>query len=81
MSYGFHMRTQADGEAIRRLREEKGLTFDGLALLSGVSKAHVWRLENETRLGSATTRKKLADALGVAVADISKPVPRQRQAV
>lgn len=74
LAYSFHMRTQADGEAIRRLREEKGLTLLDLSRISGISHAHLCRLENEDRLGSTTMRTRLAQALGVGISEISRPV-------
>lgn len=70
------MRTQANGEAIRRLREEQGLTLTQLARQAKVSLAHLSRMENGDRQGSHTIRRKVAEALGAAITDISIPVPR-----
>lgn len=71
------MRTQADGEVIRRLRDSRGLTLSALAKLADISPAHVCRMESGHRHGSFAMRRKLADALGVDIADISKAVPRK----
>ncbi|MET0419573.1 MAG: helix-turn-helix transcriptional regulator [Actinoplanes sp.] len=70
------MRTQSDGETIRRLREERGLTLKELAGLAQISEAHMCRLENEERHGTRDVRLKVATALGTDLATISKPVPR-----
>ncbi len=70
------MRTQSDGEQIRRLREEKGYTLKELATLAQISEAHMCRLENEARHGTRDVRLRVATALGASLSDISKPVPR-----
>lgn len=36
------------GEKIKKLRKDKGLTLDKLAVLSDSSKSYVWELENKT---------------------------------
>ncbi len=54
------------GEAIRRLRKEKGLTLDELAKLTGSSKSWLWELETkEAPRPSAEKVSRLAVALGV----------------
>lgn len=70
------MRTQSDGETIRRLREEKGLSLKELAELANISHAHMCRMENESRHGTREVRVRVAQALDTTVANISKPVPR-----
>ncbi|TYO95157.1 repressor LexA [Desulfallas thermosapovorans DSM 6562] len=53
------------GETLRELRESKGFTVNQLAIKSGVSAAHISRLENERRsVPKPKTIKKLAKALG-----------------
>lgn len=69
------MRTQADGEAIRRLREEQGLNITELARLAEVSPAHLSRMENGDRHGRLPIRQRIAEVLGTTVTAISKPVP------
>ncbi len=73
------MRTQTNGETIRRLRDERGLTLKELATLADISEAHMCRLENESRHGRRDVRMRVAAALGVTLADISKPVPHVPQ--
>lgn len=70
------MRTQANGEAIRQLREERGLTITDLSRLSKVSVTHLSRMENGDRHGTHAIRTKVAQALGTTTAAISIPVPR-----
>ena len=74
------MRTQTDGETIRRLREERGFTLAELAEIAKISESHMCRLENEERHGTRDVRFRVATALGTTLADISKPVPRTKAA-
>ncbi len=53
------------GARLRHLRLERGLTLDGLAALSGVSKAHLSRLEAGDRQASIGVLLRLAGAFGV----------------
>jgi transcriptional regulator with XRE-family HTH domain len=69
------MRTRTDGEAIRQLREEQGLSNLALAERAGISPTYMSRLENEVRQGSHEARSRIAAALGVPLSQISKPVP------
>lgn len=53
------------GELLRQLREKRNYSVNQLALKSGVSSAHISRLENEKRsVPKPTTIKKLANVLG-----------------
>lgn len=69
------MPTKPLGAVIRRLREEKGLTSTQLAHAAGLDPAHAWKIEHETIAGSPASRKRIADVLGVPVADICTYVP------
>jgi transcriptional regulator with XRE-family HTH domain len=71
------MPTKADGEAIRRLREDKGLTCSQLAKTLGYNDAFIWKIENGVQGGSPDSRRKIADFFGVSVADISRVVDRK----
>jgi transcriptional regulator with XRE-family HTH domain len=55
------------GERLRSAREEAGLTMDQTAELSGLSKAHLSRLESAERQPSIAALLALADALGTPV--------------
>lgn len=53
------------GDLLRELREKRGFTVNQLALKSGVSAAHISRLENERRsVPKPKTINKLANVLG-----------------
>lgn len=66
------MRTKLDGDAVRRLREEQGLSTRQLALAIDKDPSYVWRLEEGRRpYGSPKTRLDIAKALGVDLAQIT----------
>jgi transcriptional regulator with XRE-family HTH domain len=67
----------AVGRRVRQLREEAGLTLEGLAFESdaprgkkGFSKGHLSSLEKGLVMPTVATLKVLADRLGVLVADL-----------
>jgi len=58
-------------DRIKTLRMKKGLSLQELADAAGVSKAHIWDLEqNRSKNPSLELLTKLADRLGVAVKDL-----------
>jgi hypothetical protein len=59
------------GVRIRRLREERGLTQRALAQAMGISPSYVNQLESNQRPVTASVLLKLADALGVDLAEFS----------
>lgn len=62
---------RVDGERLRALRLERGLTQEELEALSGVTQGHLTKLERGLRpWASAITLAKLAAALGVEIADL-----------
>jgi transcriptional regulator with XRE-family HTH domain len=60
------------GTRLRKYREERGLTLSGLAAESGLSKGYISSLENnhEARRPSGDVMYRLAQALGVTMADL-----------
>jgi len=57
-------------ERLQRLRQQKGLTFQGLADLAQVSPSQIWNIESGLRQGdrlSLAVAKRLAIALGVSL--------------
>jgi transcriptional regulator with XRE-family HTH domain len=58
------------GERLRAARENAGLTLDQTAELSGLSKAHLSRLESAERQPSIAALLTLADALGTPVSTL-----------
>lgn len=53
------------GGNIQKLRKQKGITQDQLAEMSGLNRAHVYRLETGRQSMTLRTLKIIADALGV----------------
>lgn len=59
------------GYRIREIREARGLSQSELAEKSGITRATIWRLETGEKEETTTkTLLKIADALGVTVADL-----------
>jgi len=55
------------GDCLRSVREQRGLTLDETAELSGISKSHLSRLESSERQPSVASLLALAAAFGVTV--------------
>lgn len=71
-SYYLIMESEAEfekslGEQARRLRMDRGLTLDGLAELSGVSRAMISRIERGEASPTAALLARLCSALGVSL--------------
>jgi transcriptional regulator with XRE-family HTH domain len=64
---------QTDATALRRLRERRGHTITSLAGACGLSKQRLSQLETDPdqRGIRPTTAKRIADALGVTIDDIT----------
>lgn len=60
----------AIGERLRSAREARGLTLDQLSALSGLSKAHLSRLESGDRHPSIAVLVDLASALGSRISSL-----------
>ena len=59
------------GEAIKAIREAKRLSLRDLAEVTGVSAAHLCRIENGDRTPTDTQARQIAKALGVPLAAIA----------
>ena len=57
------------GIAIRRRREEQGLSQQRLALMMGSSKSHIWRIETGRVSVGIDDLIRIADALDARVGD------------
>lgn len=55
---------------LAKLREEKGLTQEELAVASGVSRAHISKIENGKYTGSIKVLSRIAKKLDVKIEDI-----------
>ncbi|NLP62095.1 helix-turn-helix domain-containing protein [Paraburkholderia sacchari] len=58
------------GAAIRRLREAKELSQEALALMAEVDRSYVGRVERGTNNAATLTLKRLANALGMTLAEL-----------
>ena len=75
------MRIKSRGDVIRRLREEQGMTSAQLAAKAGIDPGFLSRIENQRGAGSIQTRTKLAEILGVTLADITDFAPAEPERV
>ncbi len=71
------MPTKSNGPAIRRLREQEGITRTQLARRAGIHLSVMSRIESGEKNGSPATRLALAHALGVNLDAITHDVPRR----
>ncbi len=55
---------------IQRLRTQRGLTQEGLALICNLDRTYIGRLERMERSPSLGTLKKLADGLGMSLSEL-----------
>jgi len=60
------------GEAIKQLREKKGMTQEAVALIAGVHPTWVSRIESGTLNPSWGMISRVAEALEVKVSDLAK---------
>jgi transcriptional regulator with XRE-family HTH domain len=64
------------GEAVRAVRDSRGLSQDALAAAAGLHRTHISLIERGQRSVRLETVVALATALGVQPADLMPPVPR-----
>jgi len=67
------------GEAIRALRDEKGLSQEGLSLESGVHRNYIGGIERAERRPTLTTVATLAATLGVRASELVALAERHEQ--
>ncbi|HVD40219.1 MAG TPA: helix-turn-helix transcriptional regulator [Solirubrobacterales bacterium] len=63
-------RAQAFGDALRQLREERGLSQEAAALACGIDRAYFGKLERADKVPTLTTLWKIADALDTLPSDL-----------
>jgi transcriptional regulator with XRE-family HTH domain len=66
------------GAAVKRLREERGLTQEAVAHAAGVHPTWVSRLESGTLNPSWGMISRIADTLGIEVSDLAKAAERRK---
>lgn len=57
-------------QKLKRLRQERGLSQEGLALLCNIDRTYVGRLENLKRNPSLEILSKIADGLGMTLSEL-----------
>lgn len=57
-------------QKLKKLRNERGLSQESLALLCGIDRTYVGRIENMKRNPSLEILAKLADGLGVKLSEL-----------
>lgn len=67
------IRRETQGQRMRRLRDEKGLRQGYIAERSGITQAHLSRIENDESGVTKNTLRKIAEAMGVSYEDIYVP--------
>jgi transcriptional regulator with XRE-family HTH domain len=67
------------GEAVKRLREDRGLSQEAVALAADVHQTWVSRLESGTLNPSWGMVSRVATALGVEVSDVAKAAERLKK--
>ncbi len=60
---------------IKQVRQEKNMTLETLAKLSGISKGHLSKIERQERDPKLSTIIQIAMALKVDVSDLYKIIP------
>ena len=66
------------GRAVRRLREERGLTQEELASRAGTTFGTVSRVESAKSAPAWWTVRKIAEALGVSIAELAAASETER---
>jgi len=69
--------TEAFGEVLRELREERDLTQEALALEAGTERSHISALERAEKGPSLATILRLSRALSVPASDLIERVERK----
>lgn len=70
------------GEALRSIRQNLGLTMEELSKSSGVSQSYISQLENDTRLPSEATVRKLAYSLShIPAGEVDEHDPAAMEAI
>lgn len=70
MSYMTQETRQAIGYRIRQLRKEQGLSQERLALMVGVERAYLAKVELGSRNATIDVLEKIATGLGITLADL-----------
>ena len=69
------------GSRIRQLRKDKGLTLVEVAEKTGVAQATLSRIETGTMIGTLESHEKIAEVLGVGLADLYSGIDRRYEQI
>jgi transcriptional regulator with XRE-family HTH domain len=64
---------ETQGQRIRRVRDEKGIRQNHISKVTGITQAHLSRIENDESGVTRNTLRKIADALGVSYESLYVP--------
>jgi transcriptional regulator with XRE-family HTH domain len=66
-------RRKANGDKIKNFREDRGVRQDALAEKAGISAPYLCNIEAGRKPATPYVIRKIAEALGVSIAEISDP--------
>ncbi len=69
------------GQKIRKFRKEKGVTLVELSKKTGVAQATLSRIETGTMMGTVESHEKIAEALGIGLAELYSGVDRRYEQI
>lgn len=69
-------RSQAFGDALKQLREERGMSQEAAALTCGIDRAYFGRLERAAKVPTLTTLWRIADGFGTRPSELLKRAER-----
>lgn len=69
------------GKRVRELRKAKKITLVELSKQTGIAQATLSRIETETMTGTVESHRKIAEALGLGLAELYAPLDRRYQEI
>ena len=69
------------GDRVRELRKTKKITLVELSKQTGIAQATLSRIETETMTGTVESHRKIAEALGMGLAELYAPLDRRYQEI
>jgi len=69
------------GDRIRKIRRDKGLTLVEVAKRTGIAQATLSRIETGTMTGTIASHEKIAEALGVGLADLYSGIDKRYEQI
>ncbi|HNX69076.1 MAG TPA: XRE family transcriptional regulator [Candidatus Omnitrophota bacterium] len=69
------------GQRIRSIRKEKGLTLVEISQKTGIAQATLSRIETGTMLGTVESHEKIAETLGIGLAELYSGIDRRYEQI